>query len=98
MFLSYYVSACMKPSNDVMSTKPWKGPDVKRIVSERRTCRDSGRRVELSKAIMKAVRIAKRKHCYSKAKVILEELKNLKRLNLVHDSLSSVAPSVASLL
>ena len=45
-----------------------------------------------SKAIMKAVRIAKRKYCCSQTKVIVEQFKNLKRLNLVHDSPSSVNP------
>ena len=73
MLLSHCAASCSKPSNDVSSTKPWKDPDVKRLVSERRTCRDSGRRLELSKAIMKAVRIAKRRYCSSETKVILEQ-------------------------
>ena len=92
ILLIHSAAVCSKPSNDVMSTKLWKDPDVKRAVSERRTCRDSGRRLELSKAIMKAVRIAKRKYYSSEAKVILEQFKDLKRLDLVHGSLSSVAP------
>ena len=41
---------------------------------------------------MKAVRITKRKDCSSEAKVILEQFENLKSLNLIHDSLSSVVP------
>ena len=92
MLLSHCAASCSKPSNDVSSTKRWKDPDVKRLVSERRSCRDSGRRLELSKAIMKAVRIAKRKYCSLETKVILEQFKDLKRLNLVRDSPSSVAP------
>ena len=92
MLLAHCAAACSKPSNDVLSTEPWKDPDVKRLVSERRTCRKSSRRLELSKAIMKAVRITKRKYCSSETKAILEQFKDLKRLNLVHDSPSSVAP------
>ena len=78
VLFAHCAAACSKPTNDVMFTKPWKDLDVKRLVSESRTCRDSGRRLELSKAIMKTVRIAKRKYCSSEAKVILEQSKDLK--------------------
>ena len=83
MFLAHCAAACSKHSNDVTSTKHWKHPDVKRLFSERRTCRDNDRRLELSKSIMKAVRIAKRKYCSSETNVIVEQFKDLKRLNLV---------------
>ena len=49
MFLAHCAAACSKPSNDVMSTKPWKDSDAKGLVSERLTCRDSGRRFDFPK-------------------------------------------------
>ena len=57
-----------------------------RLVADRKGCSDRVRRLELSKLISRAVRCAKRRYCTAEATRILQEFRDLNRLNNAHNS------------
>ena len=66
--------------------KPWQDFEVPRLVADRKGCSDRVRRLELSKLISRAVRCAKRRYCTAEATRILQEFRDLNRLNNAHNS------------
>ena len=91
MLLVHCASKCSTPETSPSCCKPWQDAEVKRLVAERKGCRDRARRLELSKLILKAVRCAKRRYCTAEAKRILQEFRDLNRLNMIHDSPTSLS-------
>ena len=77
------------PDSAPSCCKPWQDVEVRRLVADRKGCRDRVRRLELSKLILKAVRCAKRRYCTAEAKRILQEFRDLNRLQSVHNSPTS---------
>ena len=72
MLLVHCASKCTTPETSQSCCKPWQDAEVKRLVAERKGCRDRARRLELSKLILKAVRCAKRRYCTVETKRILQ--------------------------
>ena len=76
---------------------PWQDVEVRRLVANRKGCRDRVRRLKLSKLILQAVSYAKRRYCIEKAKRILQKFRNLNRLDRIDNSLRLVMISNARL-
>ena len=72
MLLVHCASKCKMPDSAPSCCKPWQDVEVRRLVADRKGCRDRVRRLELSKLILKSVRCAKRRYCTAEAKRILK--------------------------
>ena len=87
---------CNTTENQTES-KPWLNSEIRHLINERRCTRDSRRRKEISLQLKRTWRREKRKFQNREFDKIIDEFKNLDRLQVVHEtSIRKTMPKVSS--